>query len=142
MKTIAKAIMTILLATIWISICEFSRNQLWLKSYWTEHYQNMGLIFPAEPVNGMIWGIWALVFSVFIFVLAKKHTLLQTAVLAWVAGFVFMWLVIGNLGVLPFRILYYAVPLSIVEVLVAVWIIVKLSGSKAKNKLLNGENHL
>jgi hypothetical protein len=40
-------------------------------------------------------------------------------------GFLLMWVVIGNLGVLPFGILPYALPLSIVEVLGATWIIFK-----------------
>jgi hypothetical protein len=38
-----------------------------------------------------------------------------------------MWLVVENLGVLPFGILVYAIPLSMIEVVVAVIIIKKLS---------------
>jgi hypothetical protein len=39
-----------------------------------------------------------------------------------------MWLVVGNLGVLPFRMLLYAIPLSLLEAYVAGLIIVNLSG--------------
>ena len=130
MRTIKKIVLPVLVATIWISISEFARNQFLLNSYWTEHYKNMGLVFPAEPVNGAIWGIWALVFSAFILVISKRFSFFQTSLLSWVAGFVFMWLVIGNLGVLPFTMLFIAIPLSLVEVFVAVWIIKKLSEHK------------
>jgi hypothetical protein len=39
--------------------------------------------------------------------------------------------VIGNLGVLPFGILPFAIPLSLLEVVVAAYIIRSLSGRKA-----------
>ena len=32
-----KTVVPILLATIWIGLSEFLRNQLLFKSYWTEH---------------------------------------------------------------------------------------------------------
>jgi hypothetical protein len=46
------------------------------------------------------------------------------------AGFVMMWLVIGNLGVLPYGLLFIAVPLSLLEAFLAAFIIVKLSDAK------------
>jgi hypothetical protein len=132
MKAFKNIVLPVLLATIWISLSEFARNQFWLSSYWTEHYKNMGLVFPAEMINGAIWGIWALVFSILIFFISKKYSLLHTTLITWVAGFVLMWLVIGNMNVLPFRILYFAVPLSMLEVFVAAWIITKLSERKER----------
>jgi len=53
--------------------------------------------------------------------------LVQTTFLSWFAGFVLMWLVAGNLGVLPFGILLYAIPLSLIEAFVATYILFKLS---------------
>jgi hypothetical protein len=41
-----------------------------------------------------------------------------------------MWLVVGNMGVLPFGILYFAIPLSLLEVFLATLIIVKLSTNR------------
>lgn len=123
MNSIKKTILPILAATIWISISEFVRNEFLLKSYWTDHYENMGLIFPSEPVNGAIWGIWSLCYAVFIYIIARKFTLLQTTAIAWFAGFVFMWLVIGNMNVLPFGLLPFAIPLSLLEAFLASYII-------------------
>jgi len=46
----------ILLSTVWIGISEFVRNEFLLKYYWTRHYEGFGLVFPAEPINGALWG--------------------------------------------------------------------------------------
>jgi hypothetical protein len=46
---------------------------------------------------------------------------------AWIAGFVMMWLVIGNMNVLPFGLLWIAVPWSVVEVWGAVSIARRLA---------------
>ena len=120
-------ILPILLATIWISISEFVRNELLLKTYWVEHYEKMGLTFPSEPINGAVWGIWSLLFAIAIYMMTKKFTLLKTTALAWLTGFVMMWVVVGNMGVFPFRILYFAIPLSILETFIAAFIIHKFT---------------
>ncbi len=122
-----KTVLPIFLATVWIGASEFVRNQLLFKSYWTDHYAGLGLVFPDKPVNGALWGIWSLLFAVAIYVIAKKFTLVQTALLAWFVGFVFMWVVIGNLGVLPNGLLVFAVPLSLLEAFVAAHIVKRLS---------------
>lgn len=127
MKLIKNTILPILLATIWISISEFVRNQILLNSYWIEHYKGLGITFPSEPINGAMWGVWSLLFAVAIFVIAKKFNLLQTTLLSWFVGFVMMWVVVGNLGVLPFGILFFAVPLSLLEAFVASYIIKKIA---------------
>lgn len=127
MTTIKKTILPILLATIWISISEFVRNEFIAKSYWTEHYKKLGLVFPSEPVNGAVWGLWSLLFSITIFILSKKFSLLHTTLLSWFVAFVLMWVVTWNLGVLPAGILFIAVPLSFLEAFLASFIIKKLS---------------
>lgn len=123
-------IVPILLATIWISISEFVRNEFLLKTYWVNHYESLGLIFPSEPINGAVWGVWSLFFAIAIYLISRKFSMLQTTFIAWLVGFALMWVVVGNMGVLPFKILYYAFPLSILEAFLATFIIVKLSGKK------------
>jgi hypothetical protein len=122
-----KTLLPILLATIWIGISEFVRNEILLKTYWTGHYEDLGLVFPTEPINGVVWGIWSLCLAIAIFIIAKKFTLIQTTLLSWFVGFVLMWLVIGNMGVLPYGILPFAVPLSLLEAFLASFIIKKFS---------------
>lgn len=122
-----KTILPILLATIWISISEFVRNTFLVHKYWIEHYQKLGLTFPEQPINGAVWGIWSLCFAAVILIISKKFSILQTTLLTWFIGFVLMWLVIGNMGVLPFGILRFAIPLSLLESFVASYIIKKMS---------------
>lgn len=125
MKRIKKTILPVLLATLWISISEFVRNEFLLKSTWINHYQNMGLVFPSEPVNGAVWGLWSLLFAIVIYILANRFTLLETTLLSWFIGFILMWVVLGNLHVLPWGILYLAIPLSLLETFLASYIIKK-----------------
>ncbi len=127
MKFLTKTILPILAATVWISISEFVRNEFIVKSFWTNHYNKLGLVFPSEPINGAVWGIWSLLFAIAIFILSTKFTLVQTTLFSWYMGFVLMWFVIGNMGVLPYGLLLYAIPLSLLEAFVASLIIKKLS---------------
>ena len=120
-----KKVIALLSATLWIGISEFIRNQFLLKRFWIDHYKSLGLVFPLEPVNGAIWGIWSVMFAVLILILAQKFSLIQTALISWFAAFVMMWVTIGNLMVLPFGILWYAVTLSLLEAFLAAWIIKK-----------------
>lgn len=130
MKTVKKSILPIFLATIWISISEFVRNTFLLHDYWIDHYRKLGMTFPEEPVNGAVWGIWSMCFAIGIYILSQKYSLIQTTFLSWFVGFVFMWLVVGNMGVLPFGILPFAIPLSVVEAFLAALIIRKVSAGE------------
>ena len=122
-----KTFFPIILATIWISTSEFVRNELLFKSYWIQHYEKLGITFPSEPINGAMWGVWSLLFAIALYIIAKKFSLFHTFLLSWFVGFLFMWVVIGNLGVLPYGLLWFAVPLSLLEAFVATLIIKKLS---------------
>ncbi len=125
--SLVKKVIAVVAATAWISVSEFVRNEFLIKSLWVSHYEKMGLTFPAEPINGALWGVWSLLFAIAIFVIATKFNLLQMTLLAWLVGFVLMWVVIGNLGVLPFGTLVYAIPLSFLEAFIASWIIKRWS---------------
>lgn len=119
MKKYVHQIIAVVATTAWISFSEYFRNEFLLKQHWTQHYADMGLQFPGSPINGAVWGIWSLTMSILILLVLRKFSFIQTIFLVWLASFVMMWLVIGNLGVLPFSILPYAIPLSLIEVYVA-----------------------
>lgn len=125
MQFLKYSVLPVLLAGIWISISEFFRNEFLLKAAWVAHFDALGQKFPSEPINGAVWGIWSLCFAVGLFQLAQKCSFWQTVWTGWWMGFVLMWLVTGNLNVLPFAILIYAVPLSILEAFFASWILFK-----------------
>ncbi len=123
MKLLQTKILPILLASVWISISEFFRNEFLFKHLWLDHYKNLGLIFPSEPMNGAIWGVWSVLFAIGIWLVANKFSFWETIAISWLFGFVLMWISIGNLGVFPFALLYFAIPLSLLEVVIATIII-------------------
>jgi len=104
---------------LWIGFSEFFRNQVLLVTNWRDHYGALGMSFPSAPINAVVWILWSFVFASLVFVLSRRWTLLQTTLIAWTAAFPMMWLVAWNLSVLPVSILLYAVPLSLLESLVA-----------------------
>jgi hypothetical protein len=123
MKTLKTIFLPIVLSALWISISEFVRNEILLKSFWLEHYQSLGLVFPSEPVNGAIWGVWSLALATSIYIISRRFSLWPAIFITWFMAFVLMWLVIGNMDVLPLGLLWVALPLSILEVTVAAIII-------------------
>jgi len=128
---IRRIVLPILASSLWISLSEFVRNSFLLHSHWATHYQSLGMTFPEQPINGAVWGIWSLCFAITIYMLNTRFSRIETTLLSWFVGFVFMWLVIGNLGVLPFGILPLAIPLSLLEAFVASLIIQKLTIEKS-----------
>ena len=119
--------LAVILTCFWVNASEFFRNEYLLKSFWVSHFKSLGMIFPAEPINGIIWLVWGFLFSVAIYLFSKKYNLLQTALISWFVGFVLLWLVTINLNVLPVPILIYAVPLSLLETFVGSFICFKVS---------------
>ena len=130
MRQFKTIILPVLLATIWISISEFVRNEFLLKSLWIKHYKELGLTFPAAPINGAIWGIWSLMFAIAVFIIARKFTLWETTFLSWFVAFPMMWLVLGNLAVLPHMLVLYALPLSLLESFIATLIVKKIPAGR------------
>ena len=118
-----KKIIPIVLAGLWITFSEFVRNELLFKNYWVQHFDSLGLHFQTLPLNGIFWLIWSFILAYVIFKLLQKFSFAEAMILAWLTAFVMMWLTIYNLQVLPLALLWFAVPLSMVEVLVAGWII-------------------
>ncbi len=122
-----KNFLAILVTGIWVNVSEFFRNELLFKSYWTNHYQSLGLTFPSQPINGALWGVWGFVFAGMIYLLSRQFSLLNTVIIGWVMGFVLIWITLWNLSVLPIGLLVYAVPLSLLEVLVAAYLCKRLA---------------
>jgi deazaflavin-dependent oxidoreductase (nitroreductase family) len=135
MKLHTRDLITILLAGLWVNANEFVRNQILLNGEWVKHFQSLGQVFPAAPINALVWVVWGFVFVAIVFALAQKFTLAQTFGLAWVIGFVMMWLVIWNLNVLPMGILPAAIPLSLIETFGAAYICKHANFAELKREL-------
>lgn len=121
-----KAALAILVAGMWINASEFFRNNVLLLRYWQDHYRAMGEIFPASPVNGMVWVGWGFLFAGALYVLSRKMGVMATALTGWLFAFAMMWPVLWNLSVLPLGILPFAIPLSLLEAWVGAFLIKKI----------------
>jgi hypothetical protein len=126
MKALRYTVLPIFVAMIWVSLNEFVRNQAVLMSQWVSHFEAMGLAFPAEPINGAMWGVWSLLMAIGVYFYARRFTLLEATGITWFVVFVLMWVSSGNMGFLPFGILPVALPWSVVEAAGTVYIIQKL----------------
>ena len=122
-----KTVLAVVVAGFWVGLCEFARNQFVLVVQWQNHYRGMGLEFPSRPVNGMMWMVWSFLMAGTAFAISRRFSLWQTTFIAWVMGYVMMWVVIWNLSVLPVGTLPIAVPFSFVEALGAAFICRKLA---------------
>ncbi len=127
MNAKSRSIIAVVLTGIWVNASEFLRNEVLLKKYWVNHYQSRGMSFPSAPMNGMIWVAWGVLFSIAIYLISRKFSLIQTSLISWFMAFVLMWVVTLNLNVLPISILTYAVPLSLLEVFLGSYICIKIS---------------
>lgn len=129
-----KEVWALLAIFIWISGTLFLRNEILLKDYWINHYEQLGITFPSEPINGIVWVIWSLLFAIAIFIFSKKFNLVNTALISWFTGFVLVEIVVGNMGVLPFGILVYAIPMSLVEVFVAALLAKRIAPNRTNER--------
>ena len=123
----SRNIIAVILTGIWVNASEFFRNEVLLKTYWIDHYRSLGMTFPSEPLNGMIWVAWGFLFAIAIYIISRKFNLIQTTLISWFMAFVLMWVVTWNLNVLPSAILIYAVPLSLLEAFIGSYICIKMS---------------
>lgn len=118
----------IFLAGLWMTASEFLRNELLVQKLWIDHYRNLGLTFSPNPlVSGPLWMVWCLIFAAVIWKMSRTMSFVGTLSTAWLAGFPLMWITLFNLQVLPLGTLWAAVPLSMLEVAGAVWIIKKVT---------------
>jgi hypothetical protein len=113
-----------------MNISEFIRNELVIKNIWVNGFNEIGLTFPSEPINGATWGIWAFVFVGILSYLSKNFSALESTLIAWVSGFVLLWLAMWNMGVLPKGLLFWAIPWSFGEVYIAALICKKILNSE------------
>ena len=134
-----KFMLATFLSGLWLNTNEFVRNEILFKEKWIIEFQKLGLIFPSEPLNGLIWVMWGFVFCGVLTILVKNLSCLKSSVLAWIQGFGLMWIACVNLGVFPIDLLFVAIPWSFIEVYIAALISIKIL---KKNKTVNVAKNL
>lgn len=126
-----RSIIAILLTGIWVNSSEFFRNTILLKTYWSSHYQFLGVTFPYDVMNGIVWLVWGFLFAIAIYWISRKLNLIQTTLACWFMAFVLMWFITWDLT-LPNEILMYAVPLSLLETFIGAYICKQMSPRYSK----------
>jgi len=122
MKTFKQIVVPIIITGIWINISETIRWIFLIEPYWIEQYQKLNITFPNEKVNLIVWMIWGFLFAITIFILSKKYSLFQTTIFSWFVAFAMMWVIIWNIGILPTRMLWFNIPLSLLETFIGAYI--------------------
>ena len=125
MRIIKGIALPILITGIWINISETVRWILLVESFWLEKYQDLDIPFPDETINMIVWMIWGFCHATVIFILSRRYNLFQTTVLSWFVAFVMMWLIVWNVGVLPTGMLWFNIPLSLLEAFIGAYICIR-----------------
>lgn len=133
-----KLLLAVLASGLWINGSEFVRNELLFKDYWMETYASLGMVFPSSAPNNLLWATWGFLLAVVIVFLARKLSFFEILLATWVPAFLLMWIVVGNLNVLPLGLLPIAMPWSVVEVAVAVVVAGKIVGVGTAGQLFSG----
>ena len=122
MTTRMKPVWQVLVLAVWINLAETVRWMAYTKPRFDALYHSKGLEMPNGPINNMLWLVWGVTIAFIVFMLARKFSLLQTTILAWLGAFVLIWIALWNSAVLPVEILPVVAPLSLVTVFVAAFI--------------------
>ncbi|MEI6378593.1 MAG: hypothetical protein WCO55_02955 [Candidatus Falkowbacteria bacterium] len=125
-----RKILAVVCAGLWITLSEFIRNEFLFKGFWIEHFRSLGLVFATLPVNGLLWLVWSLLLAYVIYRLSDKFSPKEVLFISWLAGFVMMWIAAYNLQVMSLGLLIIDLPLSLLEIAVAQYIIVRLRNLK------------
>jgi hypothetical protein len=129
-----KTLVAFVLSGLWIGGSEFLRNELLFKNLWVDKYQSLGLIFPSSAINNALWAVWSFVLAGVLLYLVRNVRFIQAVSVTWITTFVMMWIVIGNMNVLPYGILWIAVPWSLVEVAVAGVISIRIAEGRTEQR--------
>lgn len=121
---------SIFITGLWITVSEFFRNELLFKHLWIDHYHSIGLEFTTSPINGILWTVWSFLFAWLLSQWLEKFSTNQTFFYSWLSVFVMMWITAYNLQVFPISLLLTAMPLSLLEVWVALALLNQFSRSR------------
>lgn len=124
-----KNTIAILAAAVWISLAEFLRNEFLIQSSLSVPLQGMGHYLYTEPNNGNATGFWALAIALLMFMISRKFNFWITAFTGWAAGFILLWVFGSHVLEAATSSLAFIVPLSVLEMILAAWIIVRISHS-------------
>jgi hypothetical protein len=128
-------VLTTLIVSIWVNISEVFRYFVIVKPMMQEYLAMLPGAIPMNWTVFAIWGIWDTILTslvVFIYWLVAQrfgNNLMSTIISAttsWALFFLLFWLGMVNMGLSPISVALIALPLSLLEMIVASWILSKL----------------
>jgi hypothetical protein len=128
-------VLTTLIVSIWVNISEVFRYFVIVKPMMQEYLAMLPGAIPMNWTVFAIWGIWDTILTslvVFIYWLVAQrfgNNLMSTIISAttsWALFFLLFWLGMVNMGLSPISVALIALPLSLLEMIMASWILSKL----------------
>lgn len=123
---------TLVANTIWINISEVFRYFAFVMPMMRNTFPRIENVAPMNAGVFAIWGLWDTILVIattgFIWLFLErfgygKRNAILAAVLFWMAVFVILWLGLFNMNLATPKILAVALPLALVEIMVAAIIV-------------------
>jgi hypothetical protein len=133
MKDYKKAIWHVIIISIWINVAETIRWMVFAKPYFLSHTQKMNIEPPSGPLYLIIWLVWGVLLALFIYIISRKFSLIETTIIIWLSVYSGIWIMLFNLSLVTFPILVTIAAFCFIEIFFAA-LISKYFHNQAKYK--------
>jgi hypothetical protein len=118
MKDFKKAIWQVFILSIWINIAETIRWIAFSKPYFVSHTQNMNVEQPSGPLYLIIWFVWGILVALLIYIISQKFSYLKATFIIWFSVFSGVWIMLINLRIVTFPILFAIAAFCFIEIFI------------------------
>ena len=118
MKDYKKAICQVIILSIWINLAETIRWIAFAKPYFVSQYQNMNIEPPSGPLYLIIWFVWGVLVALLIFIISQKFSYLKATFIIWFSVFSGVWIMLINLRIVTFPILFAIAAFCFIEIFI------------------------
>ena len=118
MKDFKKAIWQVIILSIWINLAETIRWMAFSKPYFVSHAQNMNIEQPSGPLYLIIWFVWGILVALLIYIISQKFSFLKATFIIWFSVFSGVWIMLINLRIVTFPVLFVIAAFCFIEILI------------------------
>ena len=118
MKYYKKAIWQVIILSIWINVAETIRWIVFAKPYFISQYQKMNIEPPSGPLYLIIWFAWGVLLALLIYIISRKFSLIETTIIIWLSVYSGIWIMLFNLSLVTFPILFTIAAFCFIEIFV------------------------
>jgi len=125
-------LITSLIAGLWINISEIFRYFVFVMPMMRSTFGQISNVAPMNLSVFAMWGIWDTILMVtvtgFFWIAFDRFgnsllVVLKAAIFVWAGIFVILWLGLFNMNLAPISVLLVALPLALVEMIIAGFIV-------------------